>query len=371
MSSIKIEEKLQKQLEEMFSSEDFQAKMNEFKAVEQDSSYSFKVVVTTEWVDRDWEIIKADWIEIDNYMKNPVVIIDHSYKIESIVWKTLKIYQENWKTIAEWIFAKTEKAELVRTLYNWGFIKTVSVWFIPKERAKNDRNIITRWEMLEFSFVAVPSNPEALSLDGKIYQKCLDLWLIKEEKSFRTEFVTAQDLKAWDIVTYRMIDRFTRNDWTEVEEIYPSIWNLPRMWKILAKYESGEEILTYNEVIIWKSENPILIIQNHIASEDGAKIRTDNVRLSKYDDLIIQRIVSQDEIIKGFNEYDNSTQVDTNEIVNILKALNSEVSEMKNHFKTFANDKAEEKTLEQSRKVWQDLAKSLSAFLQEAKKVTK
>lgn len=368
MSSIKIEEKLQKQLEEMFSSEAFQTKMNEFKAVEQDSSYSFKVVVTTEWVDRDGEIIKADWIDFANYMKNPVVLIDHSYKIESIVWKTLKIYQENWVTIAEWVFAKgIEKAELIRELYNQWFVKTVSIWFIPKQRSSNDRTIITKSEMLEFSFVAVPANPEALSLDGKVYQKCLDLWLIKEEKSFTTEFVTAQDLKAWDIVTYRRVDKYIRNDWEEIEEIFPSMWNLPRMWKILAKFESWEEILSYNEIIIGKPENPVLIIQNHVASEDGAKIRTDLVLLSQFDDLIIQRIITQDELLKWFKDFDNS-QVDTNEIVNILKALNNEVSEMKTHFKTFADDKAEAKTLEQSRKIGQDLAKSLSAFLWEAKK---
>jgi phage head maturation protease len=54
-------------------------------------------------------------------------------------------------------------------------VKTVSIGFIPKQRSSNDRTIITKSEMLEFSFVAVPANPEALSLDGKIYQKCLDL----------------------------------------------------------------------------------------------------------------------------------------------------------------------------------------------------
>ena len=42
-------------------------------------------------------------------MKNPVVLIDHSYKIDSIVWKTTKIYQENGQTIAEGVFAKGVK----------------------------------------------------------------------------------------------------------------------------------------------------------------------------------------------------------------------------------------------------------------------
>jgi len=155
--------------------------MAELKENEDNKDYQFKIVVTTEWVDRDWEVIKADWIEFKNYMKNPVVLVDHSYKIESIVWKTTKIYQEWGKTIAEWVFAKgIEKAELIRSLYNQWFVKTVSIWFIPKQRDDKDSDIISKSEMLEFSFVAVPANPEALSLDWKTYQKCIDLWLVKE-----------------------------------------------------------------------------------------------------------------------------------------------------------------------------------------------
>lgn len=151
--------------------------------IEGDDDYSFKVVVTTEWLDRDKETLKADGIEFKNYLKNPVVLADHIYRIDSIVGKTTKIYQEGTKTIAEWVFAKgVEKAEILRTLYNQGMVKTVSIWFIPNERDPKDNATITKSEMLEFSFVAVPANPEAISLDGKTYQKALDLWIIEEEE---------------------------------------------------------------------------------------------------------------------------------------------------------------------------------------------
>lgn len=194
--NIEIKNNLEKDLKEMFETEAFKLKMSEFKAIEKEAEYSFKVVVTTEWIDRDWEIIRSDWIDFTNYLKNPVVLVDHSYKIESIVWKTIKIYQENWNTIAEWVFAKwVEKAELIRALYNQWFVKTVSIWFIPKKR-DNSWNIIEQSEMLEFSFVAVPANPEALSLDWKVYQKCVDLWLIKEEKTISTQVVLPNDLKS-------------------------------------------------------------------------------------------------------------------------------------------------------------------------------
>ena len=378
MSIIKIEKKLEEKLKSMFESEKFQAKMTEFKEVENDDAYKFKVVVTTEWVDRDGEVIKADWIEFKNYMKNPVVLVDHSYKIESIVWKTLKIYQEGTKTIAEWVFAKdVEKADLIRTLYSQGFIKTVSIGFIAKKRDDKDRSTITKSEMLEFSFVAVPANPEALSLDGKIYQKCLDQGIIKEvkedeekeeKKEFTTETVKAEDLKAWDVVTYRNIEKWTTEDGREVENIYPSQKELPRMWKIIQKLDDGEEMLTWwNEMIIASKENPLLLIQNHISSEDWPKTRTNNVFMKQFDDLLIERIVSADDIEKGFKEFDNSTEVDLKDVLDSIQELKWDVSSMKTQLKTFADDKAEEKNLSKVRELGKELQKSLSALNKEAK----
>jgi len=366
MSIKKIEQNLEKDLKSMFDSEQFAAKMAELKEIEDDKEYQFKVVVTTEWVDRDWEVIKADWIEFKNYRKNPVVLVDHSYKIDSIVWKTLKIYQEKWVTYAEWVFAKgIEKAELIRTLYNQWFVKTVSIWFIAKQRDDKDKTTITKSEMLEFSFVAVPANPEALSLDGKTYQKCLDLWILKE---FTSENVKAEDLKVWDMVTYRNIERWTREDWTEVENIYPSEKQLPRMWKVIQKFDNWEEILTWwDEALVASKENPIFTIHDHIRSEDWPKTRTSRINMSKYSDMKIEKIVTVEEFEKGFKEYLNKTQVDLKDLLNIIKVLRDEVSEMKSQIKTFAEDKAKWKTLEESRKDAQDLVKGLSAYLEKTK----
>ena len=60
-------------------------------------------------------------------------------------------------------------------------IKSVSVWFIPKSRDKNNAKIITEAELLELSFVAVPCNPNALSLDQKSLLE--EFWLLKEKET--------------------------------------------------------------------------------------------------------------------------------------------------------------------------------------------
>ena len=61
-------------------------------------------------------------------------------------------------------------------------VKTVSVWFIPKSRDESNKRIITSAELLELSFVAVPCNPNALSLDQK--QLLEENWLLEKSPSF-------------------------------------------------------------------------------------------------------------------------------------------------------------------------------------------
>ena len=61
----------------------------------------------------------------------------------------------------------------------------MSVWFIPLARDEKDKRIITDAELLELSFVAVPCNPNALSLDQKSLLE--SFWLLKEEAEAPSE----------------------------------------------------------------------------------------------------------------------------------------------------------------------------------------
>ena len=155
----------------------------EVKDLKDGVNNSFKVVASSEDIDRSWEIIKVDGWDDSNYKKNPVILSNHSYRVEDIVWKMTKIYKE-WKNlIVEWIFTeKTEMWKICKDLYNAWFLKTVSVWFIVKKRLDEDRTIIEKAELLEVSFVAVPCNPNAVSLDKKILEKWFELGILKKEK---------------------------------------------------------------------------------------------------------------------------------------------------------------------------------------------
>ena len=155
----------------------------EVKDLKDGVNNSFKVIASSEDIDRSWEIIKVDGWDDSNYKKNPVILSNHSYRVEDIVWKMTKIYKE-WKNlIVEWIFTeKTEMWKICKDLYNAWFLKTVSVWFIVKKRLDEDRAIIEKAELLEVSFVAVPCNPNAVSLDKKILEKWFELGILKKEK---------------------------------------------------------------------------------------------------------------------------------------------------------------------------------------------
>lgn len=143
----------------------------------------FRVIASTEDSDRAWEIIKADWWDYKNFMKNPVIIANHVYKIENIVGKATSIYVMDNQLIIEWVFSEANPLwKLLADLYDEWMVKTVSVWFIPKARDESNKRIIINAELLELSFVAVPCNPNALSLDQK--QLLEENWMLEKSPSF-------------------------------------------------------------------------------------------------------------------------------------------------------------------------------------------
>lgn len=144
----------------------------------------FKFKISSEAVDRDGEVVKASGADFKWYRKNPIVLLNHWYTVENIIGKCTKVWQEGTDTYAEGYFSQTNpKAKLVQDLYNEKMVNVVSIWFIVKERDPNDRNIITAWEMLEFSVCAVQSNRDAeRTPDQKeLYQKWVDAGLIPLE----------------------------------------------------------------------------------------------------------------------------------------------------------------------------------------------
>lgn len=129
---------------------------------------TFEVIATSEDIDRHGETIRIDGWDIENYLKNPIILFGHSYdELEDVVGRATDIRFDGTKMIIKGTFASAEanpKAQQLRKLYDEGIIKTVSVGFIPLERDQYNASVITKAELLELSFVPVPANPEALDI---------------------------------------------------------------------------------------------------------------------------------------------------------------------------------------------------------------
>jgi hypothetical protein len=137
--------------------------LESFKDIGADTGV-FEIIISTNDIDRHGEIVSQTGIEIDQYLKNPVVLWAHDHD-ELPIAIADKVYRKTIGTqevtIAEGRFAPHAFAQEVRNLYELKMIRTASIGFIPKEW---EGNMITKSELIEFSFVPVPANPYAISL---------------------------------------------------------------------------------------------------------------------------------------------------------------------------------------------------------------
>lgn len=132
-----------------------------------DGSRKMTFAVSTEDVDRDRDVIKADGWKLKAFKKNPVVLWAHDYRDLPIA-KAVKIGVEDQRLVSVADFVPKEVYEFAETVFQMvklGFLNAASVGFKPLEHAFNEdrRGIdILKSELLEWSVVPVPANAEAL-----------------------------------------------------------------------------------------------------------------------------------------------------------------------------------------------------------------
>lgn len=133
------------------------------KGIATKSENGYRVLASTNAVDRQGDIVDQGGWELKNFLLNPVILWAHKYD-ELPVGKATNVKVTSAGLELDFEFAPVEanaKAEEVRNCFEQGFLNAVSVGFIPKERSGNT---ITKAELLEVSIVPVPANQEALRL---------------------------------------------------------------------------------------------------------------------------------------------------------------------------------------------------------------
>lgn len=160
-----------------------------------------RFTISKEVVDRDGDILRASGVDFTNYMKNPVFLSFHNSR-EFPLGKVTKFWVEGNSVKADVYFPTieelssnpdqaSEKAKLVDFTYHCyktGMLNAVSVGFIPLEWVETENGFdILKWELLEFSAVAVPANQDAIAEAVKSFGDEFAKGLVSEpmEKSGR------------------------------------------------------------------------------------------------------------------------------------------------------------------------------------------
>lgn len=129
---------------------------------------TIKFLISTDSIDRDGDVLDPKGWQVDAYKKNPVVLWSHDYSslpvAKAISMETTK---NGLAAVAEFPAKGVHPfADTVYELLKGGFLSAASVGFKPIEQEKAaDREKgynYSRQELLEFSVVPIPANPEAL-----------------------------------------------------------------------------------------------------------------------------------------------------------------------------------------------------------------
>lgn len=125
-------------------------------------------VITTRNADRVGDVVDAAGADLANYLRHPVVMADHSYSIDKIIGRAV-----NLTVTEDGIFARTKYRDtpLGRDAFNLAAegLGAWSIGFRPISfKAMKDEKGVTKgfhfskWELLEYSQVAIPMNPDAV-----------------------------------------------------------------------------------------------------------------------------------------------------------------------------------------------------------------
>lgn len=146
--------------------------MAEVKAAQSENpNGEFEIVMSTDSVDRDGEsIVKGAFDPL------PASIPVHAFHdFHDPVGRAVPEYDADGRLVGRGVFASTARAQEIRQLVSDGVIGHTSVGFMSAERksAKDDDSPpqVLKGELLEVSFVSVPSNRDAAVLMVKDYDR--------------------------------------------------------------------------------------------------------------------------------------------------------------------------------------------------------
>jgi HK97 family phage prohead protease len=113
-------------------------------------------------IDRDYEAVNTDNLDINSYEQNPVLIYSHQW--DRVIGKVTKITKDYKGLYVEAEVHKLTGEEAAYEAVKKGLVKSFSIGFVPKDIdiIQGDVVQISSAELVEISIAPVQSNPTAL-----------------------------------------------------------------------------------------------------------------------------------------------------------------------------------------------------------------
>jgi HK97 family phage prohead protease len=149
------------------------------------SNKGYRFTISTPTIDRSSDSIAAEGWDLKAYRRNPVVLFAH----DAGAWpvgKAVSIGVEGNALVATVQFANTHEGRKAEALVNEGVLRATSVGFRPleadyaPEKSRVGGMNFKRQELMEFSLVPVPCNPDCLISMSAATKRRADLYDIQE-----------------------------------------------------------------------------------------------------------------------------------------------------------------------------------------------
>ena len=148
----------------------------EFKKAE-GKDRTFEATITKEVVDREGEVLKAEGLNPKNFLKTGTIFFNHNTDMPVGSCSSIKKSGNSWVAKAEIAQRPTDYQGEFFPDFVWAMlgkhVKGISVGFLKQDERKpskkdvedygeNVKNVITEWELLEYSIAPLQCNPDAL-----------------------------------------------------------------------------------------------------------------------------------------------------------------------------------------------------------------
>ncbi len=139
-----------------------------------------RFTISTGAVDRDGDMIDPKGWDLKPFLSNPVVLWGHDYS-QPPVGKATNVWSDPQGLHAEVQFTPIGMnpfADMIHDMCKGGFLNATSVGFRVGESIPNGTGgyLIKQAELLEFSIVSIPSNPQALIQQRGLNTAALRKW---------------------------------------------------------------------------------------------------------------------------------------------------------------------------------------------------